>query len=146
MEFTPRETAHILAALRHCAKADITQFGHFDGVERGQLSEAKVDALAERINMEEQTDGHYTVVGIMPDSDWDSCMRDATFVDFVEADNVLAAAQAARLQVAWRRLVFENEEDEAANSKRVEEYASTIEIVGIFVGHMPDLYDPGSEN
>ena len=54
-KFDDRETAHILAALRHCQRSTVNINGmeQFDGVEGGPLSDDEVDSLCERINFDE---------------------------------------------------------------------------------------------
>ena len=145
MDLTPQQVAHILAALRLTQGQRIGHMPHFEEEGLGPLSDRQVNTLCEKIGTSEPGDGHYTVVGLLPDSDWDSCMRDASFVDFVETGGVLEAAKKARVQVAWRRLIFEDEEDKAAIVKRVEEYVPMIEILAVFQGHIADLYDPAQE-
>jgi len=145
MEFTPQETAHILAALRFAQGHRITHLGHFDGEDFTQLSDAQMDALAERINSDGPDDGHYTVVGLFPDSDWDSSMWDASFVEWVEAGTPLAAAQAARVEAARKRLIPDDPEDEAAVNRAAEEFAPNTAILAVFPGWLGDQYDPLKE-
>ena len=85
----------------------------------------------------------YTVVGLWPDEYWDQGMRDATFVEFVEADTPVAAAQAARLQVASRRVALADVTDEVGARGEAAELAARIEILAVFEGsYLMDRYDP----
>ena len=106
---------------------------------------AQVDALAERTNADEPDDGQYTVLCLLPDSDWDSSMRDATFAEWVEAENPAAAAQAGRMQVARKRLIPNDPEDEVAVEKEVEEFAPNIAILAVFPGWLGDQYNPNED-
>ena len=163
MNFTERETAHMLAALRHCAKMDITPHGHFGGVEGGQLTEDEVDDLAERINFggasQPSLSSHdtqsplpvagnnkepekYTVVGIHTNTDWEGGLHGASFVWHVVADSPNAAAVKAKCEAALGR-AQENDNDNIEMAEKADEYARDIEIISVFEGHhLIDMHDP----
>ena len=109
----------------------------------GELVEtesANQDGLADRTG---GTLRRYTVVGLWPDAYWGQGMRDATFVEFAEADTPVAAAQAARLQVASRRVALADATDEVAAHEETVELTARIEILAVFEGsHLMDRYDP----
>ncbi|HUT24719.1 MAG TPA: prolyl oligopeptidase family serine peptidase [Sumerlaeia bacterium] len=105
----------------------------------------QVDALAERINAKKPDGNRYTVISILPDSDWDSSMWDASFVEWVGADTPLDAAQAGRIEATRKRLIPEDPEDEDAVNRAAEDFASDIAILAIFSGWLPDQYNPEEE-
>ena len=113
----------------------------------GELVEtesANQDGLADRTG---GTLRRYTVVGLWPDEYWDQGMHEASFVEFAEADTPVAAAQAARLQVASRRVAPADATDEAAAHEESAELAARIEILAVFEGsHLMDRYDPTLDN
>ena len=82
--------------------------------------------------------GQYTVVGIFPDSDWDSCRHDASFVEWIEAGTPLPAAQSARVQAANNRLIVEDSDDEATVNERTQELVASTEILAVFPGWIRD--------
>jgi len=159
MNFTERETAHVLAALRHCAKMDLTLLGHFDGVVGGQLSEEEVDDLAERFNFDSadsaprsksmsraESDGKprkYTVVGIHTNVDWEGGLHGASFVWHVHAKSPSEAAEKARCAAATGRV---DDSDGAEATEETKEYAEGIAIIAVFEGyHLMDAYDPDAQ-
>ena len=132
MELSERETAHILAALRYAQRPgnDLSGMEHFAEVK--PLSEAEVDALAEKLNLGEEKLMKYTVIGLYPDTQWDGCLRDATFVQHVKASTPLQAASSARSWAAQSLAASEstiNHED--------------IEILAVFPGQLMDVWEPG---
>ncbi|MFC1601260.1 hypothetical protein ACFL34_02825 [Candidatus Sumerlaeota bacterium] len=68
MNFTKRETAHILAALRLSQQDDISHMPHFEDGEE-PLNDKQLDELCQRINIDAATGRPYTVVGLWPDAD-----------------------------------------------------------------------------
>lgn len=150
MQLTEQQTAHILAALRHCQGKDLRGMPHFDVTI--PLSDAEVDALCERLNLAENTEPDdserkgglqsYTVVGLFPDSDWDSSMRDASFVLFVHAATPNSATASARLQAAQKRAEEWDEQDAETLQEEIADFASRSEVLAVLEGHLPDLYDP----
>lgn len=158
MQFTPRETAHILAALRTCQLRGINKDWHFDGTE--PLSDSDVDLLCERLNVSEpdeatdapdarlatnsesNPDHAFTVVGLYPDSEWDSSMHDSSFVEHVSAKTPIEAAKKARTQMAKNRLSSPGSLEDATMKAEVVEFAENIEILAVFNGFLNDEYDP----
>ena len=84
----------------------------------------------------------FTVVGLFPQCDWDGSVRDASFVEFVEATSPHEAAKSARIHAARNRLVFEAEMPEDELLKEAEKQGFQIETLAVFEGHIPDVYDP----
>jgi len=125
---------------------------HFDAA-GPPLNDAEIDMLCEEINCgkghELQADSSplkpYTVVGLFPQSDWDGSVRDASFVDFVEANTPHEASESARIIAARNPLVFEEKMPEDELLKEAEKYGFQIETPAVFEGHTPDLYDPRKE-
>ena len=148
MQFTPRESAHILAALRTCQERGINKEWHFDETE--PLNDSEIDLLCEEINCgrgsELQVNSGrlkpYTVVGLLPQRDWDGSVRDASFVEFVEATSPHEAAKSARILAARNRLVFEETLPEEELLKEAEKQGFQIETLAVFEGHLQDLFDP----
>jgi hypothetical protein len=122
---------------------------HFDAV-GSPLNDSEIDLLCEQINCgkgrESQADSGplkpYTVVGLFPQSDWDGSVRDASFVEFVEATSPHEAAKSARIAAARNRLVYEEKMPEDEIIREVEKQSLQIETLAVFEGHTPDLYDP----
>jgi hypothetical protein len=149
MHFTERQIAHVLAALRLSQGKDLSAMPHFDAA-GPPLNDAEIDDLCEEINCgkghESQADSGllkpYTVVGLFPQCDWDGSVRDASFVEFVEATSPHEAAKSARIHAARNRLVFEAEMPEDELLKEAEKQGFQIETLAVFEGHIPDLYDP----
>jgi len=84
----------------------------------------------------------FTVVGLFPQSDWDGSVRDASFVEFVEATSPHEAAKSARILAARNRLVFEEKMQEDELLKEAEKQGFQIETLAVFEGHLQDQYDP----
>jgi len=149
MHFTERQIAHVLAALRLSQGKDLSAMPHFDAA-GPPLNDAEIDELCEDINCGRGPDleadsGHlklYTVVGLFPQCDWDGSVRDASFVEFVEATSPHEAAKRARIVAARNRLVFEEKLPEDELLKEAEKLGFQIETLAVFEGHIPDLYDP----
>lgn len=141
MEFTKRQLAFVLAALRTCQTMDLSGMPHFD--EETPLSPQEIDDLCETLNT--SATGTFTVVGLLPDSEWDGSMRDATFIEQVEAQKPSEAAQTAQVVTARLRIAATDGRDEDEVNQEIEEYASTIEILAVFPGTLPDLYDPSED-
>jgi len=149
MHFTERQIAHVLAALRLSQKVDLSAMPHFDSV-GPPLNDAEIDELCEDINCGRGPDLEadssrlkpYTVVGLFPQSDWDGSVRDASFVEFVEATSPHEAAKSARILAARNRLVFEEKMPEDELLKEAEKQGFQIETLAVFEGHLEDLYDP----
>ena len=141
MEFTTRQIAHILAALRLTQGVDISHMPHFEETE--PLTDAEVNSLCEEISCGSADEQTYTVVGIHLDSIEDGT-HDASFCDFVVADTPLDAAQKARLQAAQNRLPTTGESDANADEK-IAAIADDIAILAVFAGQHSDLYDPALE-
>ena len=149
MHFTERQIAHILAALRLSQKVDLSGMPHFD--EAGPpLNDSEIDLLCEELNCgkdhELRADSGqlkpYTVVGLFPQCDWDGSVRDASFVEFVEATSPHVAARSARILAARNRLVYEETLPEDELLKEAEKQGFQIETLAVFEGHIPDIYDP----
>ena len=149
MRFTERQIAHILAALRLSQGAHLSAMPHFDAA-GPPLSDAEIDSLCEEINCSEGHESQedngllkpYTVVGLFPQCDWDGSVRDASFVEFVEATSPHEAAKSARILAARNRLVFEEKMPEDELLKEAEKHGFQIETLAVCEGHTPDLYDP----
>ena len=149
MHFTERQIAHVLAALRLSQGKDLSAMPHFDAA-GPPLNDAEIDQLCENINCgkgrEPQADSGlpkpYTVVGLFPQCDWDGSVRDASFVEFVEATSPHEAAKSARIVVARNRLVYEEQMQEDELLKEAEKQGFQIETLAVFEGHLEDLYDP----
>jgi hypothetical protein len=149
MHFTEKQIAHVLAALRLSHGKDLSAMPHFDAT-GPPLNDAEIDELCEDINCgkghELQADSGllkpYTVVGLFPQCDWDGSVRDASFVEFVEATSPYEAARSARILAARNRLVYEQELPENEFLKEAEKQGFQIETLAVFEGHIPDLYDP----
>ena len=149
MKMTERQLAHVLAALRFCQSKDLSHMWHFD--ETTPLTDAEVDDLCEAINCggddapnPEQTSGElkaFTVVGLFPDSEWDSSMWDASFVEHVTAQSPALAAQAASVEATRKRLIGKNANDGVATDEEIQEMAGNIEVLAVFGGRIMDLYD-----
>ena len=144
MEFTDRQTAHILAALRACQDQDLSHMPHFDEVK--PLSDAEVDALAEQINGVRETKGRYTVVGIVQKTAWEGDLRDASFVEQVTAKSALEAANAAKRKAARSRAVIPQGMSERAARKEVRRLARDIVVLAVFEGQLADLCNPAEVN
>lgn len=145
MEFTPRELTHILAALRTCQQRGLNKDWHFDETE--PLSDPETDSLCERLNapdLDTGTDKEFTVVGLYPDSEWNSSMRDASFVEHVRARTPAGAADQARRKTARSYLSSQGNTDEDVPESGVSEMAGNIEILAVFEGALQDLHDPES--
>jgi len=149
MHFTERQIAQILAALRLSQGRDLSAMPHFD--EAGPpLNDSEIDLLCEQINCgkghELQADSGllkpYTVVGLFPQCDWDGSVRDASFVEFVEATSPHEAAKSARIPATRNRLVYEEKLPEDELLKEAEKQGFQIETLAVFEGHIPDVYDP----
>ena len=147
MEFTDRETAHILAALRFSQLPgnDIRNMEHFE--EAGSpLTEKEVNGLCERWNCEVESENCYTVVGIWPDSELRGRdLQAASFVEHVEAESPAEAIRKGRLQAARRRIAFAAEDTEEALDEAAAEFADEIPIIACFPGHLMDLYQSGRD-
>ena len=149
MKMTERQLAHVLAALRFCQSKDLSHMWHFD--ETTPLTDAEVDDLCEAINCggddapnPEQTSGElkaFTVVGLFPDSEWDSSMWDASFVEHVTAQSPALAAQAACVEATRKRLIGKDVNDGVATDEEIQEMAGNIEVLAVFGGRIMDLYD-----
>ena len=83
----------------------------------------------------------YTVIGLYPDSDWGSCMFDATFVEWVTAPSPIEAARIARHQMARVRLSGSDEPADDDIEKEVPEAAQDFAVLCVFSGHHEDLYE-----
>jgi len=142
MEFTTRQIAHILAALRLTQGVDISHMPHFE--EAKPLTDAEVSSLCEEISCGPPDEPSYTVVGIHLNSIEDGNAHNASFCDFVTADTPLDAAQKARLQAAQNRLPTTGESDANADEK-IAAIADDIAILAVFAGQHSDLYDPALE-
>ena len=140
MEFTTRQIAHILAALRLTQGVDISHMPHFEE-KTAPLSDAEISGLCERISCDTPDEQGYTVVGLHLDSIEDGDVHDASFCDFVTADTPLDAAQKARLQAAKNRLPTAAQRD----SDEIARLADDIAILAVFAGQHSDLYDPALE-
>ena len=122
---------------------------HFDGTT--PLTDAEIDDLCEAINCggddasnPEQTSGElkaFTVVGLFPDSEWDSSMWDASFVEHVTAQSPALAAQAASVEATRKRLIGKDANDGVATDEEIQEMAGNIEVLAVFGGCLMDLYD-----
>jgi hypothetical protein len=145
MELTDRQVAHILAALRfsQLPEHDITEMPHFDGAR--PLNDDGVDYLCEAISCGGPVPARYTVVGLYPDYMWDGDMHNGSFVVFVEAENHIEAAQAARVMVARSRILADGEEEDEDTAGEIEEIVSGLAVLAIFPGHFMDEYDPQDE-
>jgi len=144
MEFTDRQTAHILAALRACQGQDLSHMPHFDDVE--PLSDAEVDALAEQINSVRESKGWHTVVGIVQQTAWEGDLRDASFVEQVTAKSAFEAANAAKKKVARTRAAIPEGMSERAAKKEVRRLAGDIVVLAVFEGQLADLCNPAEDN
>jgi hypothetical protein len=143
MEFTTRQIAHILAALRLTQGEDISHMPHFEE-NTAPLSDVEISSLCEQISCGTPDEPSYTVVGLHLDSIEDGDVHDAGFCDFVVADTPLDAAKKARLLAAKNRLPTTGESDANADEK-IARIANNIAILAVFAGHTPDLYDPSVE-
>lgn len=141
MNLTSQQLAHILAALRYCQEKDLSMMPHFE--ETDLLSSLEIDDLCEQIN-EDHSD-LYTVVGLFPDSEWNSSMRDATSVEHITAENPIEAVRLAREQMARSRIRTEEGMARSAIDEEVERFGQDIEILAVFHGHLDDLFDPAEE-
>lgn len=142
MDLTERETAHVLACLRHCQGLDLSRMEHFEGL--APLADKEVDALCERLNEDGLAAAHYTVLCFLPERHWYGSMRDASRVDWVEAETPLAAAEMARRQAA-SLLLPESDQDPTSQAEEVTRLVEDIEILGVFEGCLSDLYDPAAD-
>jgi len=144
MEFTDRQTAHILAALRSCQGHDLSHMPHFDEVE--PLSDAEIDALADQINCGEATAGCYTVVGMFRQTACEGDLRDASFVEPIQAKGPREAVKIVRMKAARNRAAIPQGMGERAAKKEVKRLASDIVVLAVFEGQLSDLYNPAWGN
>ena len=143
MNLTPRQLAHVLAALRYCQDKDLRHMPHFGEVM--PLSGAEIDELCELFNMESTDESVFTVVGVLPDSDWGAGLYEASFVEHATAEGPIQAAQAARLEAARKRMEFQGANDETTIEKEAAEFAQNILVLAAFRGELEDLHDPRLE-
>jgi len=69
-------------------------------------------------------------------------MRDATFVQHVEAATPVAAAQEARLWAAPTLQESDGDSEGPMPKDELAQEADSIEIIAVFVGSLADQYDP----
>jgi len=139
MRLTPRQNAHVLAALRYCQGKDLGGMPHFDGLK--PLDDDETNVLCEQINRNASSPSGFTVVGLYPDTDWDGSMQGATFVEWVDAPSPIEAARMARHRMARIRLSGSDEPADADLEKEVPEAAGDFEVLCVFKGRHEDLYE-----
>jgi len=138
MEFTPRQLAHVLAALRYCQDKDLCHLPHFDGT--NPLAPGEVDFLCETLNAEQAN--VFTVVGLYLDSEWGEHVRESTFVERVAAKTPAKAAATARKRMASVPMASVEGRRRDESSGEIENHSSRIEVIAVFQGMLRDLYDP----
>lgn len=149
MKMTERQFAHVLAAHRFCQGKDLSHMWQFD--ETAPLTDAEIDDLCEAINCDENDAlspeqatmelKAFTVVGLFPDSEWDSSMWDASFVEHVTAQSPSLAARVACVEATRNRLIGKDTHDGVATDEEIQEMADNIEVLAVFGGRLMDLYD-----